>query len=188
LKLALEALSEAHYVVEHRQDVKKREQAITAIKAALEAKDEPVKLRRGDILRCIETDELCTVWATSTSGKTLVKWGSNDFTDYTAEQIGELFWLEPAQREQDGECKYCTDGCPACDVRKLSEQERFALKHRIAELEGAVIGLQAQRTWIGLTYEDMTKLQKDLYDAKGESVLPTTFAMAVEAKLKEKNT
>ncbi len=44
-----------------------------------------------------------------------------------------------------------------------------------------------QRTWVGLTYEDMTKLQKDLYDAKGESVLPTTFAMAVEAKLKEKN-
>jgi hypothetical protein len=45
-----------------------------------------------------------------------------------------------------------------------------------------------ERTWVGLTYEDMTKLQKDLYDAKGESVLPTTFAMAVEAKLKEKNT
>jgi hypothetical protein len=44
-----------------------------------------------------------------------------------------------------------------------------------------------QRTWVGLTYEDMTKLQKDLYDAKGESVLPTTFAMAIEAKLKEKN-
>jgi hypothetical protein len=35
LRLALEALSEAHYVVEHRQDVKKREQAITAIKEAL---------------------------------------------------------------------------------------------------------------------------------------------------------
>jgi hypothetical protein len=43
------------------------------------------------------------------------------------------------------------------------------------------------REWVGLTYEDMVKLQKDLYDAKGESVLPTTFAMAVEAKLKEKN-
>ena len=42
LRLALEALSEAHYVVEHRQDVKKREQAINAIKAALEAKAEPV--------------------------------------------------------------------------------------------------------------------------------------------------
>jgi hypothetical protein len=45
-----------------------------------------------------------------------------------------------------------------------------------------------QRTWVGLTYEDMVALQKDLYNAKGESVLPTTFAMAVEAKLKEKNT
>jgi hypothetical protein len=104
LRLALEALEDAcgnrcnaEYNPCFQRD------AITAIKAALEAKDEPVKLRRGDILRCIETDELCTVWATSTSGKTLVKWGSNDFTDYTAEQIGELFWLEPAQREQDGE-------------------------------------------------------------------------------------
>jgi hypothetical protein len=46
----------------------------------------------------------------------------------------------------------------------------------------------SQRTWLGLTYEDMVALQKDLYNAKGESVLPTTFAMAVEAKLKEKNT
>jgi hypothetical protein len=55
---------------------------------------EPVKLRRGDVLRCIETDELCTVWATSTTGKTLVKWSANNFGDYTAEQIGELFWIE----------------------------------------------------------------------------------------------
>jgi hypothetical protein len=44
-----------------------------------------------------------------------------------------------------------------------------------------------QRTWVGLTYEDMVSLQKDLHDSKGEIVLPTTFAKAVEAKLKEKN-
>lgn len=25
-----------------------------------------------------------------------------------------------AQTEQDGECKYCTDGCPACDARRQS--------------------------------------------------------------------
>lgn len=56
---------------------------------------EPVSLRRGDILRCIETDELCTVWSTSTTGKTLIKWSANNFGAYTAEQIGELFWLEP---------------------------------------------------------------------------------------------
>jgi hypothetical protein len=52
-------------------------------------------LTRGDVLRCIETDELCTVEATSTTGKALVKWGNDDFGTYTAEQIGELFWIEP---------------------------------------------------------------------------------------------
>ena len=60
-----------------------------------EPEQEPVSLRRGDILRCIETDELCTVWSTSTTGKTLIKWSANNFGAYTAEQIGELFWLEP---------------------------------------------------------------------------------------------
>jgi 20S proteasome alpha/beta subunit len=50
LRLALEALSEAHYVVEHRQDVKKREQAITAIKEALAQPEQP-KVRTGNCLR-----------------------------------------------------------------------------------------------------------------------------------------
>jgi hypothetical protein len=31
-----------------------------------------------------------------------------------------------AQPEQDGKCKYCTDGCPSCDARKLPEQEPVA--------------------------------------------------------------
>jgi hypothetical protein len=42
-------------------------------------------------------------------------------------------WREEAYKQaghplpvQDGECKYCTDGCPACDARKLPEQEPFA--------------------------------------------------------------
>ena len=77
------------------------ESAAKRIATALgwEPKREAVLLRRGDILRCIETDELCTVWATSTTHKTLVKWGGNDFTDYTAEQIGELFWVEPRAKD-----------------------------------------------------------------------------------------
>jgi hypothetical protein len=140
-----------------------------------------------------------------------------------------------AQREQDGECKHCTDGCPACDARKLPEQKPIAwydptngavstdkdsplftplgqvlplfleeqpitddcpnceYHRQRAQLWRDEAYKQAghplpEREWVGLTYEDMVKLQKDLYDAKGESVLPTTFAMAVEAKLKEKNT
>ena len=60
------------------------------------------------------------------------------------------------------------------------EQEQFALKHRIAELEGAVIGLQAQRTWVGLTDEDEIDWEEggNLKD----------LVKAIEAKLKEKNT
>ena len=70
--------------------------AIETLRARLSAPEpEPVRLRRGDTLRCIETNELCTVWATSTTGKTLVKWKANDFGSYTAEQIGDLFWVEP---------------------------------------------------------------------------------------------
>jgi hypothetical protein len=68
--------------------------AMEILEARLSA-PELVRLRRGDILRCIETNELCTVWATSTTGKTLVKWKANDFGSYTAEQIGDLFWVEP---------------------------------------------------------------------------------------------
>ena len=46
---------------------------------------------------------------------------------------------------------------------------------------------EAQKPFVGLTYEDMVGLQKELFDKHGEMVLPTTFAMAVEAKLKDKN-
>jgi hypothetical protein len=42
LKLALEALEEAHYKIEHKQDAVKREQAITAIKEALAQEQVPV--------------------------------------------------------------------------------------------------------------------------------------------------
>jgi hypothetical protein len=31
--------------------------------------------------------------------------------------------IKAALEAKDGECKYCTDGCPACDARKLPEQE-----------------------------------------------------------------
>ena len=84
--------------------------AMEMLEARLSAPEpEPVKLRRGDILRCIETNELCTVWATSTTGKTLVKWKANDFGSYTAEQIGDLFWVEPKPECVCGEPKEKSD-------------------------------------------------------------------------------
>jgi hypothetical protein len=80
-------------------------------------------LTRGDILRCIETDELCTVEATSTTGKTLVKWAGNDFGTYTAEQIGELFWVEPKPQWQ---------GLTKAEVNKLTKHV-IAFKSEVVE-------------------------------------------------------
>ena len=65
------------------------------------------------------------------------------------------------------------------------EQEQFALKHRIAELEGAVIGLQTQRTWVGLTLDERIELAQNVDWPVGAYC---EYAEKIEAKLKEKNT
>jgi plasmid stabilization system protein ParE len=49
LKLALEALEEAHYKIEHKQNAAKREQAITAIRKALA---QPAQEPRNFCSRC----------------------------------------------------------------------------------------------------------------------------------------
>ena len=63
------------------------------------------------------------------------------------------------EQEQDGECKYCTDGCPACDAKKLP----------------------AQRTWVGLT-------AKEKHEFRYSHMTTADFIEDIEAKLKEKNT
>ena len=63
------------------------------------------------------------------------------------------------EQEQDGECKYCTDGCPACDARKLP----------------------AQRTWVGLTKEEKHEIRYSHMNS-------AEFIEFIEAKLKDKNT
>ena len=54
--------------------------------------------------------------------------GSDDFGEGGQAYEGAKKCLFPAitaikealaQPEQDGKCKYCKDGCPACDARKL---------------------------------------------------------------------
>ena len=48
--------------------------------------------------------------------------------------------------------------------------------------------LAPQRTWVGLTYEDMIEVWNKLYKERTDVMpLPTTFAKAIEAKLKQKN-
>jgi hypothetical protein len=98
-----------------------------------------------------------------------------------------------AQPEQDGKCKYCTDGCHACDARKLPEQEPFMASYEFKQYGyykdgkgtlklGNIPATQPpQRTWVGLTDEEYTALwgmKPDLLN----------FFHKIEAKLKEKNT
>jgi hypothetical protein len=179
-----------------------------------EAKDEPVKLRRGDILRCNESDELCTVWATSTSGKTLVKWKDNDFGNYTAEQIGELFWIEPKEEDEPDYKALWQQMCERCDEldKKLAHLEAkdepfcwYDIEHgEIQDVEWnrqkptyegnwkPLYTTPPQRTWVGLTDEEVTICHSLAVLSKKhdgtDSSFTTLLHQQIEAKLKEKNT
>lgn len=73
--------------------------------------------------------------------------------------------------------------------KELLQQALDALEKHIYEyetIEAIKVRLaQPEKEWVGLTYEDMIKVWNETY--KGGDVLPTTFALAIEAKLKEKN-
>ena len=105
------------------------------------------------------------------------------------------------QREQDGECKHCTDGCPACDARKLPEQEPVAWRYRWSVEGGNWVWNYAtyierqkddrceplyttppQRTWVGLTDEDKSEICDMTERDERDSVM-----RLVEAKLKARN-
>ena len=103
-----------------------------------------------------------------------------------------------AQPEQDGKCKYCTDGCPACDARKLPEQERFLVATignwgRVEWADGVFPSLgdkmySAPRTWVGLTDEEILDKCESVpdYDIGNHDLIQ--FARSIEAALKAKNT
>jgi hypothetical protein len=49
--------------------------------------------------------------------------GSHMDEPYSAEIAREAITaIKAALEAKDGECKHCTDGCPACDARKLSKE------------------------------------------------------------------
>jgi hypothetical protein len=154
-----------------------------------EAQPEPelVRLRRGDILRCIETNELCTVWATSTTGKTQVKWKANDFGEYTAEQIGDLFLVEPKPEPEPVAWEYC-------GALFYDKEEVFAWHERGDISSTPPKPLYAdppRREWQGLTDEEIggiieqSEITLKNYCSEDKQ---TEYARAIEAKLREKNT
>jgi hypothetical protein len=82
------------------------------------------------------------------------------------------------QTEQDGECKHCTDGCPACDAKKLPEQDWIERERAVGYREGHRAAL-AQRTWVGLTDKDWNRSKHNYDFQKGVDW--------AESILKEKN-
>jgi hypothetical protein len=178
LKLALEALG---WTDEWRPQGLK-EEAITAIKAALEAKDEPVAWNAG----------IPPLYPKMKEGETI-----------------SVEYVELTPPQQDGKCKHCTDGCPACDSRKLPEQEPFEYWNAVegwvkidemrehfdsvgcgtiyktaGEGREPLYTTPPQRTWVGLTEDEQTRLFTDWDEDEGWG----PFIEAIEAKLKEKNT
>ena len=68
--------------------------------------------------------------------------------------------------------------------------EWYVEKHKEMAIKACKEALaQPEREWVGLTYEDMIEVWNKLYKERTDVMpLPTTFAKAIEAKLKEKNT
>ena len=101
-----------------------------------------------------------------------------------------------AQPKQDGQCKRCIDGCPACDARKLPEQEPLAwistgpasMIHWTADKPAygddwvPLYTTPPQRTWVGLSDEEIETL---IHRFDGD---PHTLLDEVNARLKDKNT
>jgi hypothetical protein len=104
-----------------------------------------------------------------------------------------------ADKLQDGKCKYCVDGCIACDARAQPVQEPVAWeqfypdigKNQLAYLPPSpfdISGKPQQRPWVGLTDEEIDAIYWQHENHCGEykvSIWP--YERAIEAKLKEKN-
>jgi hypothetical protein len=138
-------------------------------------------------LRCIETNELCTVWATSTTGKTQVKWKANDFGSYTAEQIGDLFWVEPKPEPEPvasivKDCenhkhqgRFVGDLCSPCHAFITRNEGKYSQAYR-----------NAQREWQGLTDDEIKEIVGPWGSLPVDGYTRKLFDQ-IEAKLKGKN-
>ena len=166
LRLALEALGRLIHLAEHEgwERLDKEYEAITAIKAALEAKDEPVEFFD---------------WYDN------AHWGNEDFKEgcHRAWNAAIKYTAKPTQEAKDEPVAWMfqheeTGRTMCVDAQQLEwgfEKGNPRLK-KIAPLYTT----PPQRTWVGLTKDELSKLLGTYIGRK--------LAQAIEAKLKEKNT
>ena len=163
LKLALEALEEAHYKIEHKQDAIKREQAITAIKEAL----------REHAMREVQ------------------RLGQEIEQEPVAHPViaGALFdfmgWL--TSRKERIVLSSADNASPAADaIRDFANMRGLSLDDAKVQDWNTT---PPQSTWVGLTDEEIKKIAKKhkWHEGNVEPHLMPVFR-SLEAKLKQLNT
>jgi hypothetical protein len=165
--------------------------------AAIEAKAEILKLVAQPVQPVggkVTDAEVDRAWAIA-STKDMMSYALQDFIANRVEAL--------AQPEQDGSCKYCVDGCIACDARAqppLPAQEPVAcarckdLEEQAYDLLGklkvANLKWSVAHPWVGLTNEEVDAAWGTVawHSSKGLLELRREYAQAIEQALKEKNT
>ena len=149
--------------------------AILALRAALDA---PL-YRRGTIVRCLESDELATVYTTSIDGDAWVKWPDGSIGTYTSEQMGKAFAIEPKWQEPEPVWIQSTHLDWA---RREPSMCRLEPTQRLPDFVPLYAG---SREWVDIT-------DGELFDLWMKSPAETedkfAFVKAALAKQKEKNT
>ena len=191
LRLALEALG---WTDEWRPQGLK-EEAITAIKAALEAKDEPVndELRRlHDLLG--KANALARIRAAEIESMKASLYGLYELEKQrdeleqrltkTEAQLGEAVWNYGELKREQLANQQNTSGSPIFSELHCICGAEWEWRNRDWEL----VTTPPQRTWVGLTDEEIDVIYEQHHNQYGEcESVNLGYERAIEAKLKEKN-
>ena len=174
LKLALEALEEAHYKMEHYQDEEKREQAITAIKEAL-AEHAMSKVQR--LGQEIEQEPL-EYW------NAVEGWVKIDEVRKHFDSVGCGTIYKSAGEGRVPLCLAQPEQEPVVGITAIRTWYKDGRVVTQTLCNSWVDTTPPQRTWVGLTDEEYIHITDSVYH-QGHGLV--AYYKAIEAKLKEKN-
>ena len=188
LKLALEALEEAWYHVGTFQPTEKAidlyDEARTAIKEALAHTNvdaDDTSLERVDKADENVHEPVAWMFQHEETGRTVcidaqqLGWGFEKGNP-RLKKIAPLYTTPPQRTERPVDCERCN---------RLEEQAYDLVgKLRVANIK---LSMQPQRTWVGLTYEEITELHHEIKVWLMGTYKTEDIYRAIEAKLRSKN-
>ena len=143
------------------------------------------KYRRGDRLICLETEEYCVIHISGTD-RQWVKFPDTHVGVYKNEQLAELFELLPKEIEIEQPAQQE----PMAWLSTDSIGERYLCFDKPLDndsLQSLYTSPPAQRTWVGLTDEEVESVWKQVEVSDFHDCVQP-FARAIEAALRSKNT